>query len=139
MTEEVEVVVESEEEVAPEAKSATISQEPEPEPVLEVVAEPAPVVKSRPKSNDLVGAVVSTSALVYRPSKRNSASVAVVQDRLVARGFGAARGDLRGWYHDGTRKAVAAFQKAEGLPETGECDRETLDALLAGTAAEVVA
>jgi peptidoglycan hydrolase-like protein with peptidoglycan-binding domain len=144
--EEVEVPeVEPGEEPGDAGKSEAIS-----EPVVEVEAEvattPAPPSRSSrasrssaPVAPEQSDVTVSLSSVVYRKSRRNSASVAAVQDRLVALGFGAARSDLRGWFHEGTREAVAAFQKAEGMAETGEVDAATLDALLSGTGAVAVA
>lgn len=146
MIEEVEVP-EVEVEPGDAGKSETIS--PEPGPALEEAeVETTPVVPSRSSrasrsSAPVVeesGVTVSLSSLMFRKSRRNSASVAAVQDRLVALGYGAARSDLRGWFHEGTRQAVAEFQKNEGLGTVaGEVDSDTLDALLSGTGAVAVA
>lgn len=105
----------------------------------EVVAaeEPAPKVISKSTKRRLAASesslegVVSASVLTYRETRRNSASVAVLQDRLAELGYADARADLRGWFHDGTRRAVEAWQSDNGGAPVVE--------IFAGTSVEVVA
>lgn len=135
------------------SKPEKMSETPEPEaqdaevvPMLEPEAapvDPVPDVDEVPVADPdpvpMTGDVVFVESVKYRESRRNSVSVGLVQDALVQRGFGAARRDLRGWFHDGTVQALSEFQSASGLPATGEADAETLTALLDGTGVEVVA
>ncbi len=117
--------------------------EPEPEPELEQVAEvvytpaepeavaeveveaeapEAEVAKS--KKSDAAeaaayqdGEVVVLSKLVLSGNERNSRSVALVQEQLIARGYVDADIDKRGWYKENTHKALLAFCGDEGINE----------------------
>ena len=107
--------------------------EPELEQVAEVVdtpAEPAAVVEApaaeeaKSKKSDAAepaayqdGEVVVLSKLVLSSNERNSRSVALVQERLVAKGYGDADIDKRGWYKENTHKALLAFCGDEGINE----------------------
>jgi len=87
---------------------------------------------------DAMGSLtVTASALVFSPSIRNSMSVGIIQDRLAELGFPDARSDIRGWFHNGTARAVRDFQEYMRVPMTGEIDPETLTALLHGTGIQV--
>lgn len=99
-----------------------------------VAPAPAPVVTS-----SLGEVVVSASALVFREHRRNSMSVAALQDRLVELGYDQARLDARGWYNVNTTSAVLEWQADSGVEATGACDGETVAGLFSGTSAEVVA
>jgi hypothetical protein len=96
---------------------------PEPEPVAEVVATPelaAEVAKSKkpaaaPDYQD--GEVVVLSKLVLATNERNSRSVALVQEQLVAKGYADAGADKRGWYKESTHKALLEFCGDEGINE----------------------
>ena len=96
---------------------------PEPEPVAEVVAIPEPaaeVAKSKkpaaaPDYQD--GEVVVLSKLVLSSNERNSRSVALVQEQLVAKGYADADLDKRGWYKENTHKALLDFCGDEGINE----------------------
>jgi hypothetical protein len=97
---------------------------PEPEPVAEVVATPEPaaeVAKSKkpaaaPDYQD--GEVVVLSKLVLATNERNSRSVALVQEQLVAKGYADADIDRRGWYKENTHKALLDFCGDEGVNES---------------------
>lgn len=130
-----------------EEESEAVDVVPEPTPTPVSVAKPKRKAEAperwtsatpAPSAPSAVGGVtVSLSALVYHARSRNSASVAAVQDRLTELGHADARADIRGWLSDGTVTALSAFQKASGLKVTGKADRETVEALMAGTGAVV--
>ena len=110
--------------------------EPELEQVAEVVytpAEPAAVVEAeapaaeeaKSKKSDAAepaayqdGEVVVLSKLFLGGNERNSRSVALVQEQLVARGYADADIDKRGWYKENTHKALLAFCGDEGINES---------------------
>lgn len=104
-------------------------------PVVEEVDEVAPVeeVEAAPS-----GPVLRLSALVYHPTRKNSESVAVLQKRLSDVGYAAARSDLRGWFHDGTREALVKWQTENGLEVTGECAFDDMRFLFDGTDVEIL-
>ena len=111
--------------------------EPELEQVAEVVytpAEPAAVVEAeaeapaaeeaKSKQSDAAepaayqdGEVVVLSKLVLGGNERNSRSVALVQEQLVAKGYADADIDKRGWYKENTHKSLLAFCGDEGINE----------------------
>jgi len=99
--------------------------EPEAEPVVEVVSAPAEpaaeVAKSKkpaaaPDYQD--GEVVVLSKLVLSSNERNSRSVALVQEQLVAKGYADVDLDKRGWYKENTHKALLDFCGDEGINES---------------------
>jgi hypothetical protein len=108
--------------------------EPELEQVAEVVytpAEPAAVAEApaaeeakSKKSNAAEaaayqdGEVVVLSKLVLSGNERNSRSVALVQERLIAKGYVDADIDKRGWYRENTHKALLDFCGNEGINES---------------------
>jgi hypothetical protein len=108
--------------------------EPELEQVAEVVdtpAEPAAVAEApaaeeaKSKKSDGAeaaayqdGEVVVLSKLVLSSNERNSRSVALVQERLVAKGYVDADIDKRGWYKENTHKALLEFCGDEGINES---------------------
>ena len=108
--------------------------EPELEQVAEVVdtpAEPAAVAEApaaeeaKSKKSDAAeaaayqdGEVVVLSKLVLSSNERNSRSVALVQERLVAKGYVDADMDKRGWYRENTQKALLEFCGDEGINES---------------------
>jgi hypothetical protein len=114
------------------------SAEPEPEPELEQVAEvvdtpaePAAVAEApaaeeaKSKKSDAAeaaayqdGEVVVLSKLVLSSNERNSRSVALVQERLIAKGYVDADIDKRGWYKENTHKALLEFCGDEGVNES---------------------
>lgn len=111
-----------------DAKKPEAKQEAKPAPA------PAPAPKKVTKEDKIE---VTVAALVYSPRKKNSVSVAVLQDRLAALGYAAARSDFRGWFHDGTKSAIEKWQKENGLAVTGDLSKpEDLKFLFDG--AEVV-
>lgn len=113
------------------------------EPIPEIVEEPLakskkeePVVQAAP-ARGAKGKVVHTSALVFKSNSRNSASVALVQERLVEMGFGDASADKSGWLCEGTMQALADFAKTT----VAKCDPQDvsmIEALFAGTKVEVI-
>ena len=100
--------------------------EPEVEPVVEVVStpeEPAAEEAKSKKSNAAAadyqdGEVVVLSKLILGGNERNSRSVALVQEQLVARGYVDADIDKRGWYKENTHKALLEFCGDEGVNES---------------------
>ena len=125
----------------------TPAVEPEPvapsEPVVEpVVEEPAPaepVVKSKKNtapSSTLTG-LVSISILKTHQHSHNSASVALIQKRLIELGFTDAGLDNLGHMAKNTVKALAMFDGSD--PKTYLPAEATVRKLFEGTAVEVVA
>jgi len=111
-----------------EVVSTTPEPEPEPEaePVVEVVHTPAAPAAEVAKSKKLEaataahqdGEVVVLSKLVLGGNERNSRSVALVQEQLVAKGYADADLDKRGWYKENTHKALLDFCGGEGINES---------------------
>ena len=113
---------------------AEVELEPELEQVAEVVytpAEPAAVAEApaaeeaKSKKSDAAepaayqdGEVVVLSKLVLSGNERNSRSVALVQEQLVAKGYADADIDKRGWYKENTHKALLDFCGDEGINES---------------------
>lgn len=111
--------------------------EPEPEP------EPVPVPKRGKSANaqavpSSLDGTVYLSSLTFQGYSMRSLSVLLLQDRLAELGHGDARSDMPGWLSHGTVAALRDFQAARGLPVTGEPDRDTVEAIMAGTAVEVL-
>lgn len=121
---------ESQEIPAP-AVDATHAPEPVAKPAPRRKPEPAPVTSS-------VTGTVLLSALTFRAYSRNSASVKILQDRLVELGHTACHADTYGWLTDGTMAALREFQSQHGLSMTGEADRGTVEALMAGTSVVIL-
>jgi hypothetical protein len=100
--------------------------EPEAEPVAEVVYTPAEPAAEVAKSKKLEaataayqdGEVVVLSKLFLGGNERNSRSVALVQEQLVAKGYADADLDKRGWYKENTHKALLDFCGGEGINES---------------------
>jgi hypothetical protein len=101
--------------------------EPEVEPVVEVVPTPtAPAAEeAKSKKSDAAapaayqdGEVVVLSKLVLSGNERNSRSVALVQEQLIAKGYVDADMDKRGWYRENTQKALLEFCGDEGINES---------------------
>jgi hypothetical protein len=111
-----------------EVVSTTPEPEPEPEaePVVEVVSTPAEPAAEVAKSKKLEaataayqdGEVVVLSKLFLGGNERNSRSVALVQEQLVAKGYADADLDKRGWYKENTHKALLDFCGGEGINES---------------------
>lgn len=117
------------EEKIEQAELSAIESDTAPPSVPNVEAVPTP-------SGAVVGAV-SLAAMCYAPTKRNSGSVILLQERLAELGFDDVRGDIRGWYHDHTKNAVAEWQKSNGLDSTGHLDMDQAKRVFAGTPIEV--
>jgi peptidoglycan hydrolase-like protein with peptidoglycan-binding domain len=71
-------------------------------------------------------AVTVEEAAVIQPSELSPEQVRVVQRALADRGFAV---DLTGEYDGRTRSALTAFQRARGLPATGNLNSPTVEAL----------
>jgi hypothetical protein len=80
-------------------------------------AETAKSKKLDAAANYQDGEVVVLSKLVLSSNERNSRSVALVQERLVAKGYVDADIDKRGWYKENTHKSLLAFCGDEGINE----------------------
>ena len=115
------------------------------EPEVVVVEEPAvaeevaePVAKSKKsKSPAEDDEVVMLSSLVFQAGSRNSRSVALVQDRLVALGHEDAGSDQRGWLSVGTKTALAEFCGCAVEECKVDC-ADTIGRLFEGTSVTVI-
>lgn len=135
--------------VIPEVVAPVYAVEPEPEVVIEpevVSTAPAAAVVEEPKSKNtaptpskLSGTkrVVRLSKLVFESSERNSASVGLVQYRLVERGHYDAGSDKYGWLSVGTRKALASFAGVS-VEKVNLQDEKVIKRLFEGTDVEVI-
>lgn len=135
--------------VIPEVVAPVYAVEPEPEVVIEpevVSTAPAAAVVEEPKSKNtaptpskLSGTkrVVRLSKLVFESSERNSASVGLVQYRLVERGHYDAGSDKYGWLSVGTRKALASFAGVSA-EKVNLQDEKVIKRLFEGTDVEVI-
>ena len=121
-----------------EVVDTPVEPEPELEPELEQVAEvvytppaaeaeaEAPAAEeAKSKKLDAAepaayqdGEVVVLSKLVLGGNERNSRSVVLVQEQLIAKGYADADIDKRGWYKENTHKALLAFCGDEGINES---------------------
>ena len=72
----------------------------------------------------------------YLPLKRGDRGTRVSRMQAELKALGYYAGAADGVYGKGTEKAVAAFQKQEGLNETGQADEETLRALFSESASQ---
>jgi murein L,D-transpeptidase YcbB/YkuD len=130
-------------ETSPEAEELKL---PEVEVAPVVVPSPTPTSVSSKRKTQKSSSVESSigevevvvEALKFQARSRKSLSVAALQDRLAELGHGSSRRDLRGWLSDGTVEALTEFQTEAGLEATGVADRETVEAIMRGTKAEVV-
>jgi hypothetical protein len=119
------------------------------EPMPEVVVEPTPaaveeITKSKNEEPVQVATahgpeekVVHTSSLIFKSSSHNSASVALVQERLVEMGFADAGSDKYGWLCEGTMKALAYFSNTT-VEMCDPQDASVIEALFAGTQVAVL-
>ena len=119
-----------------------VAPEPVKEPEVVAVAPTPPVLVEEPKSKNppskLSGTkrVVRLSKLVFESKERNSASVGLVQYRLVERGHYDAGSDKYGWLSVGTRKALASFAGTnEG--KLNLQDKTLIERLFEGTDVEI--
>ena len=72
----------------------------------------------------------------YLPLKRGDRGTRVSRMQAELKALGYYAGATDGVYGSGTEKAVSAFQKQEGLNETGQADEETLKALFSESASQ---
>ena len=72
----------------------------------------------------------------YLPLKRGDRGTRVSRMQAELKALGYYAGAADGVYGKGTEQAVAAFQKQEGLNETGQADEETLKALFSESASQ---
>ena len=133
-------------EVAP-APESSVAYEETPTPEVEVVEEPvavaAPVEEAKSKNDAPAPSklaastkVVSLSKLVFESKSRNSASVSLVQFRLVELGFLDAGSDKYGWLSAGTMKSLAQFAKTS-VEKVNAQDEKLISRLFEGTSVEV--
>ena len=133
-------------EVAP-APESSVAYEETPTPEVEVVEEPvavaAPVEEAKSKNDAPAPSklaasnkVVSLSKLVFESKSRNSASVGLVQFRLVELGFLDAGSDKFGWLSAGTMKSLAQFAKTS-VEKVNAQDEKLISRLFEGTSVEV--
>jgi hypothetical protein len=133
-------------EVAP-APESSVAYEETPTPEVEVVEEPvavaAPVEEAKSKNDAPAPSklaasnkVVSLSKLVFESKSRNSASVSLVQVRLVELGFLDAGSDKYGWLSAGTMKSLAQFAKTS-VEKVNAQDEKLISRLFEGTSVEV--
>ena len=109
--------------------------------VAEEVAE-EPVAKSKKSKSPAVDdyaddEVVLLSSLVFEAGSRNSRSVALVQERLVALGHEDAGSDQRGWLSAGTKTALAEFCGCAVEECKVDC-ADTIGRLFEGTSVTVI-
>ena len=132
-------------EVAP-APESSVAYEETPTPEVEVVEEPvavaAPVEEAKSKNDAPAPSklaasnkVVSLSNLVFESKSRNSASVGLVQFRLVELGFFDAGSDKFGWLSAGTMKSLAQFAKTS-VEKVNAQDEKLISRLFEGTSEE---
>lgn len=104
---------------------------PEPEPVAEVVATPEPVAEVEIPAAEVAkskkftaatsyqdGEIVVLSKLILSNRDRNSKSVALVQQRLIEKGYAEVDLDRRGSYKGNTHKALLDFCGGSGINES---------------------
>lgn len=127
------------EESAPSAVADAGKNPAIPEAEIETPSKPATGKKKSTPKIDTDTVTVSITALTYRAGRRNSMSVAVLQDRLADCNYSGVRADFRGWYHDHTRAAVEAWQRDNGLEVTGACTADDMAYLFDGTDIVIVA
>ena len=101
-----------------------------PDAAEEVAAPPIEVVRTSPKvaapKNEFVlEGLASIAAVKFESYARNSASVKLVQERLMQLGFMSAGADEPGWLSTGTREALASFCGC-GDKSTCSKDKNTL-------------
>jgi hypothetical protein len=131
---------------APPAQPEPVWTEPETleaEVVEEVVVAAEPVEEPKSKNDAPVQSklaaskkVVSLSNLVFESKSRNSASVGLVQFRLVELGFLDAGSDKFGWLSAGTMKSLAQFAKTS-VEKVNAQDEKLISRLFEGTSVEV--
>ena len=115
-----------------DASAGAPSVEPEPKP------EPKPDANVNVKRRGVVVSGADTdevfvSKCVYmNKAARKSLSVHHLQRRLIELGHRDAGSDKDGWYGEGTRTSVSAFQAANSITGDGLMDGPTLVAIFAG-------
>ena len=97
----------------------------------------APVVATAPASSIEPGSVVSMSAIVADSNNKNSASVRVVQKRLIELGHMGAGSDLQGWLSTGTLAALAEYSAKARVKASSPTDRAVIESLMKGTPAKI--
>ena len=124
----------AEPELEPELEQVAEVVDTPAEPAAEAEAEAPAAEVAKSKNLDAAeaaayqdGEVVVLSKLVLSGNERNSRSVALVQEQLIAKGYAEADIDKRGWYKENTHKALLAFCGDEGINES------TVKKLFAGT------
>jgi len=104
---------------------------------VEVIEEPEPAKPKKVKipvvQDEKFPAPVRLEALVFRSRMRNSQSVRLVQNELIAQGYTEAGADVQGWLCEGTQAAIARFQTEHGLTGGGIAGEATIAALFEGS------
>lgn len=119
----------------------TVFAEPQPEVVPIVEAAAADPKKTKGKNHRSVSSLVAGSEVrlskVIFESKfnRNSASVRIVQTRLIELGYTDAGADRQGWVSEGTASALTEFAKDSGIEAHNIYTQDLLNALFEGTGA----
>ena len=129
--------------VTPEEVAIVTEPVQEPEVVYVPPTPPAPVEEPKSKNETLAASklsgtkrVVRLSKLVFESKERNSASVGLVQYRLVERGHFDAGSDKYGWLSVGTKKALASFA-GTNAEKLNLQDKALIERLFEGTDVEV--
>lgn len=121
-------------EIVDEQDGAVIVETPQPK---ETPKPKAPAVAPAPATSVEHGSVVSMSAIVAGSNSRNSASVRVVQKRLIELGHMSAGADLPGWLSGGTLEALAEYSDKARVKASSATDRAVIESLMKGTPAKV--
>ena len=101
---------------------------PEPKPDVNVNAKRYGVVVSGADTDE----VFASKCVYMNKAARKSLSVHHLQRRLIELGYRDAGSDKDGWYGEGTRTGVSAFQAANNITGDGLIDGPTLIAVFAG-------
>jgi hypothetical protein len=79
------------------------------------------------------GTVVLMSKLVFESFEHRSASVSVLQTRLMELGYATAGDDKHGWLSAGTKEALQKFATDNGLEAKSFLDEKVMKAVFANT------
>jgi peptidoglycan hydrolase-like protein with peptidoglycan-binding domain len=114
-------------------REAALPLTPEPEPVVTTTAPPTTTTSTTPPTTAPPAASPAPPAAPVDGLVRGSSGDAVLalQQRLVELNYDP--GTVDGKYGGGTAVAVMAFQKANGMPRTGQATQTVLDALAVAT------
>ena len=124
--------------VQEQAQTVPPTPTPTPAPAAKEVKE-VKEVKEAPgiSSNIPTGATVHVGKLEINGNSKNSASVRLIQQRLMELGHLSAGADLSGWLSNGTAEALAEFQAKGKIKADSVISRPVIVALMKGTSATV--